>query len=104
MSTSVAGPTARTGPGFDLGAAWRLSPQVALRPEAFGALAYQFGTRRLSFLKSPELKAVVESLAGFPTAAAALDAAGIREEETAVYANALMTLAGTDMIVRREES
>ena len=42
---------------------WALHPQVSLRPEAFGALAYHFGTRRLSFLKSPTLLAVVESLA-----------------------------------------
>ena len=33
--------------------AWRLHPQVALRPEPFGALLYHFGTRRLSFLQRP---------------------------------------------------
>ena len=32
--------------------AWRIAPQVALRPEPFGALVYHFGTRRLTFLKS----------------------------------------------------
>jgi len=31
-----------------LGEAWRLDGSVALRPEPFGALAYHFGTRRLS--------------------------------------------------------
>ena len=30
---------------------YRCSPQVAVRPEPFGALLYHFGTRRLSFLK-----------------------------------------------------
>ena len=35
--------------------AWRLSGSVSLRPEPFGALVYHFGTRRLSFLKTPEL-------------------------------------------------
>lgn len=39
--------------GFDLDAAWDLHPQVAVRPERFGALLYHFGTRRLSFLKDP---------------------------------------------------
>ena len=39
--------------GIDLDAAWQLHPQVSVRPERFGALLYHFGTRRLSFLKSP---------------------------------------------------
>ena len=43
---------------LDLDAAWRLDPQVSIRPERFGALLYHFGTRRLSFLKSPKLLAV----------------------------------------------
>ena len=30
---------------FDLQAAWRLHPQVALRPEPFGALLYHFDPR-----------------------------------------------------------
>jgi mycofactocin radical SAM maturase len=30
----------------------RLDPEVELRPERFGALAYHFGTRRLSFVRS----------------------------------------------------
>jgi putative mycofactocin binding protein MftB len=42
--------------------AWSLSPSVALRPEPFGALAYHFGNRRLTFLKRPELVAVVRDL------------------------------------------
>ena len=36
-----------------LAEAWRLDGSVALRPEPFGALAYHFGTRKLSFLKTP---------------------------------------------------
>ena len=51
-------------PVFDPALPYRRSPQVALRPEPFGALAYHFGTRRLSFLKTPVLVTVVESLAG----------------------------------------
>jgi mycofactocin biosynthesis protein MftB len=102
MSASVAAGVTTSGEKFDLGSAWDLHPQVALRPEAFGALAYHFGTRRLSFLKSPSLRTVVESLAGFPSAEAALAAAGIRDEEKPAYAHALGTLAETDMIVKRE--
>jgi mycofactocin biosynthesis protein MftB len=81
---------------------WRLSPQVALRPESFGALAYHFGSRRLSFLKSPTLLAVVESLADHPDPAAACRAAGVAEAQLPAYRRALATLAETAMIVPRE--
>jgi len=87
---------------IDLATAWRLNPQVSLRPESFGALAYHFGTRRLSFLKSPALLAVVERLADHPDAAAACRAAGVGEDELALYRRALATLAGSGMIVPRE--
>ena len=39
-----------------------LDPQVALRPEPFGALAYHYGTRRLIFLKHPDVVRVVRAL------------------------------------------
>ena len=83
---------------FDLERAWALAPQVALRPEPFGALAYHFGTRRLSFLKSRRLLAVVEGLAGAASAREALDAAGIPEEELPRYTRALEALAESGMI------
>ena len=45
--------TAHTvGVAFDPTRTWRLHPQVAVRPEPFGALLYHFGTRKLSFLKN----------------------------------------------------
>jgi putative mycofactocin binding protein MftB len=78
---------------------WRLNPQVSLRPERFGALAYHFGTRRLSFLKSPRLLEVVEGLADAPDPTAACRAAGVAEEELPSYRSALATLARTEMIV-----
>ena len=34
---------------FDPDAPHRLSPRVGLRPEPFGALAYHYGNRRLTF-------------------------------------------------------
>ena len=74
---------------FDLERGWALDPQVALRPEPFGALAYHFGTRRLSFLKSRTLLRVVESLAEQPSARAACAAAGVGDERAAaVHARA----------------
>jgi putative mycofactocin binding protein MftB len=78
---------------------WLLHPQVALRPERFGALAYHFGTRRLSFLKSRRLLDVVQRLESSPDPNAACRAAGVGEEELPSYRRALATLAETEMIV-----
>jgi putative mycofactocin binding protein MftB len=82
---------------------WCLAPQVALRPEPFGALVYHFGTRRLTFLKSRLLLDVVAALDGHPTARAACDAAGVPADERGSYERALSTLAGAGMIVARDE-
>ena len=86
---------------FDPARAYALHPQVALRPESFGALAYHFGTRRLSFLKSRTLLAVVESLAHHPSGLAACRAAGVAPEEQGDYEQALATLARSGMICER---
>jgi putative mycofactocin binding protein MftB len=83
--------------------AWCLSPSVALRPEPFGALAYHFGNRRLTFLTRPELVAVVRGLADSPDVRGALRAAGVPEEQWTAYADALRGLAATDMIRPRTE-
>jgi mycofactocin biosynthesis protein MftB len=96
VSTST---TARA--GFDLDAAWQLHPQVSVRPERFGALLYHFGTRRLSFLKSPALLTVVSSLSSQPSARAACGAAGLSDGELPAYAQALATLAAGHMICPR---
>jgi putative mycofactocin binding protein MftB len=89
---------------FDGTRAWTLHPQVSLRPESFGALAYHFGTRRLSFLKSRTLLTVVESLADQPTGDDACRAAGVTPEQWAAYEHALATLAESGMICEREAS
>ncbi|MDQ2894981.1 MAG: mycofactocin biosynthesis chaperone MftB [Actinomycetota bacterium] len=83
---------------FELDGAWQLHPQVSIRPERFGALLYHFGTRQLSFLKSPLLLAVVTSLDGAPSARDACVAAGVPAADLASYRAALATLAGSQMI------
>ena len=88
--------------GFDLDGSWRLHPQVSVRPERFGALLYHFGTRRLSFLKSPALLAVVQALASQRSARSACAAAGVPEADLPRYASALGTLASSTMICPRE--
>ena len=81
--------------------AWRLDDAVSLRPEPFGALAYHFGTRKLSFLKVKPLVAVVTGLAEAATVADALVAAGVDEAQWPSYVTALRTLADSGMIVPR---
>jgi mycofactocin biosynthesis protein MftB len=83
--------------------AWALSPSVALRPEPFGALAYHFGNRKLTFLKRPQLVEVVRGLAGQPDVRSALKAAGVPERQHEAYVDALHGLAATDMIRPRAE-
>lgn len=80
---------------------WKLSPSVALRPEPFGALAYHFGNRKLTFLKRPELVAAVRGLAEHPDVGSALAAAGVDPADYAAYVDALQGLARTDMIRAR---
>jgi mycofactocin biosynthesis protein MftB len=88
---------------FDLDRPWQLHPQVSVRPERFGALLYHFGTRQLSFLKSPALVVVVNSLGTQPSARAACAAAGVPAGDTVQYARALATLAASGMICPRAE-
>jgi putative mycofactocin binding protein MftB len=80
--------------------AWQLSPQVALRPEPFGALAYHFGNRRLTFLRRPELVALVRGLGDSRDVRAALEASGLPTAHWPAYETALRRLAATDMIRR----
>ncbi|WP_293311615.1 mycofactocin biosynthesis chaperone MftB [Mycolicibacterium sp.] len=78
---------------------WRLHPQVAIRPEPFGALLYHFGTRKLSFLKNRTILSVVESLDAHPDVRSALTAAGVDSDHDAPYLHALGVLAASNMLV-----
>jgi putative mycofactocin binding protein MftB len=78
--------------------AWEISPSVALRPEPFGALAYHFGNRKLTFLKRPELVTVVRGLGEQHTVREAIAAAGIAPTQYDAYVAALSGLAAADMI------
>jgi putative mycofactocin binding protein MftB len=89
---------------FDASLPWRKARSVALRPEPFGALVYHFGNRKLSFLKSKPLVAVVESLAEHPSAAATLTACAIPEGQRPAYLKALADLARSHMIELRESA
>ena len=80
---------------------YRCSPRVALRPEPFGALVYDFRTRRLSFLKTPELVRVVRTLESHRDVHATLAAAGVPEGQRPAYLGALSGLAESGTIEPR---
>jgi mycofactocin biosynthesis protein MftB len=86
---------------FDLDSPWRIAERVAVRPEAFGALLYHFGTRRLSFLKNRTMLAVLRSLGEQPSAREACSACGVTAPELPAYSRALATLAASQMITQR---
>ncbi|MFC7401830.1 mycofactocin biosynthesis chaperone MftB [Citricoccus sp. GCM10030269] len=60
-----------------------LAGSVSVRPERFGALLYDFRTRKLMFLKTPRLAAVIESMDGDRTVAECFDAVEAGPEERA---------------------
>ena len=84
---------------FDPTAPYRLDPKVALRPEPFGALAYHYGSRRLTFLRSPELTALVRTLDQFDSVDAAL--ATVASARRPAYEKALASLAESRFICAR---
>jgi mycofactocin biosynthesis protein MftB len=85
---------------FDATRPLRLHPQVALRDERFGALAYHYGNRRLTFLRSRALVELVDGLAGYPSAAAALDALAPADARAA-YERALERLEASEVVDAR---
>ena len=82
---------------FEPDRGYRLNPDVALRLEPFGALAYHFGTRTLSFLKAPGLVELVRGLGSHGSVSEAL--AGVDESRRPAFLQALAALAASDMIV-----
>ena len=85
--------------------AWALSPSVALRHETFGALAYHFGNRKLTFLKRPELLTVVRVARRAPRRqVGAGRERRPRSSQHAAYAKALAGLASVDVIRPRPDA
>lgn len=78
--------------------ALELHPQVALRPEPFGALAYHYDTRRLVFLKHPDVVEVVQALDAHPTVDATLDACAIDAARRPGFERALRSLLDSEML------
>lgn len=81
-----------------LESACELDPRVSLRPEPFGALAYHYGTRKLIFLKHPEVVAVVRDLARHPTLADTLLAIGVHPDRWPSFVEAVDSLHSSEII------
>ena len=78
---------------------YALHPQVGLREERFGALAYHYGNRRLTFLNDEALLAVVQSPRLRDDIAAALSDAGVPDDRYGAYRLALSRLADAEVLV-----
>ena len=100
MTSEGAGTSGDARAPFDAARPYEKHPQVAIRPESFGALAYHYGNRRLVFLKAPALVTVVETLGDFPSAAAAV-AAHVPDAQRETYCQALSGLLASDVIRAR---
>ena len=85
---------------LDLDAPWQLHPSVAVRPEEFGALLYDFRTRRLSFLTSRTLLDTVRALEAAPSAREAC-AATCPAADRAAVERGLDALSRSGMLQRR---
>jgi putative mycofactocin binding protein MftB len=80
----------------------RLHPQVALRPEPFGALAYHYGNRRLIFLKHPDMVKVVSSLDGTQPLGAVLSRCEVAPTRWESFVQAIEQLESSEIVVARD--
>jgi len=81
--------------------AYTLDPAVAIRPEPFGALAYHYGNRRLTFLRSPDLVELVGDLEHHDSVDAALAASAIDTKRWPSFRRALASLADAEVLRAR---
>ena len=86
---------------FDPGRAYRLHERVALRPEPFGALAYHYGNRRLTFLRATELVELLHDLDRHPSVTDALTASSFPEPRWPSVLRALAALERSEVIRAR---
>ncbi len=78
-----------------------LNPQVALRPEPFGALAYNYGNRRLVFLRHLEMVLVAKCLGEHESLRAALQACDIEPARWPSFAAAFESLRSSEVVRER---
>jgi len=88
---------------FNADSAWDLHESVSVRPERFGALLYDFRTRRLTFVKDPVLQKVIDALSTSASAREALALVKVPQEDHERYLSALTRLAETSMLTPRSQ-
>ncbi|GAC1535451.1 MAG: mycofactocin biosynthesis chaperone MftB [Acidimicrobiales bacterium] len=86
---------------FDAGRPYHLDPQVAIRPEPFGALAYHYGNRRLTFVRATELVSLLRELGSYDSVDDALAASSIAPGRWPAFREALASLARSEVIRAR---
>jgi mycofactocin biosynthesis protein MftB len=86
---------------FDPARPYEVDPRVAIRPEPFGALAYHYGNRRLTFLRDAALVSLVRDLGQHPSVDDALEAATIEASRRPSFRKALAALASSEVIRAR---
>ena len=80
---------------------YELHPQVALRPEPFGALAYHYGNRRLTFVRATELVDLLRDLGEHESVDAALAASNVAPARWPAFRTALAGLEQSEVIRAR---
>jgi len=88
-------------PSTILDSGLELNPRVALRPEPFGALAYNYGNRRLVFLKHPDVVRVAKGLAEHDSLRETLRACEIPVERWPSFATAFESLKSSEVVRER---
>lgn len=83
-------------------ARYRMSPDAAIRREAFGGLAYRYDNRRLYFVHSKALVELVLGLDGTRSLGEVL--APVSDAKRPAYAKALAALARLEVIVPEVEA
>jgi putative mycofactocin binding protein MftB len=83
---------------FDPQQGYALDPAVSIRPEPFGGLAYHYGNRRLTFLRSPDLVALVRDLQNHPSVYDALAASDIDPSRWPNFRKALASLTNAEVL------
>lgn len=80
---------------------YRVNPQVTIRAESFGAIAYHHGNRRLVFLKSNGLVDVLAHLDDHESVTEAVDAVTSTPRVAATLIKALAALESSGVIDAR---
>jgi putative mycofactocin binding protein MftB len=89
------------GEAFDPARPYEVDPRVAIRPEPFGALAYHYGNRRLTFVRDAALVDLLRDLGSHPSVDDAIDAAGVDAARRPAFRRALRSLSESEVIRAR---